>query len=121
MFDSSYDRGEPLEFICGMGMMIPGYDAAVANMELGQSVDIHLTPDQAYGYHDPRAIFTVEISQLPGSEDLNVGEQVVLYTNAGQPMQVKVTARDDTTITFDANHEMAGKELNFHIELVELQ
>lgn len=121
VFDSSYDRGEPLEFICGMGMMIPGYDAAVANMELGQSVDIHLTPDQAYGYHDPRAIFTVEISQLPGSEDLNVGEQVVLYTNAGQPMQVKVTARDDTTITFDANHEMAGKELNFHIELVELQ
>lgn len=121
VFDSSYDRGEPLEFICGMGMMIPGYDAAVANMELGQSVDIHLTPDQAYGYPDPRAIFTVEISQLPGSEDLKVGEQVVLYTNAGQPMQVKVTARDDTTITFDANHEMAGKELNFHIELVELQ
>lgn len=121
VFDSSYDRGEPLEFICGMGMMIRGYDEAVAKMEVGQSVDIHLTPEEAYGQPDPRAIFTVEISQLPGSEDLNVGEQVVLYTNAGQPMQVKVTARDETTITFDANHEMAGKELNFHIELVEIQ
>ena len=121
VFDSSYDRGEPLEFICGIGMMIRGYDEAVAKMEVGQSVDIHLTPDQAYGYSDPRAIFTVEISQLPGSEDLNVGESVALYTASGQPMQVKVTARDDSTITFDANHEMAGKELNFHIELVEVQ
>ena len=121
VFDSSYDRGEPLEFICGMGMMIRGYDEAVANMEVGQSVDIHLTPDEAYGYSDPRAIFTVEISQLPGSENLSVGEDVVLYTAAGQPMQVKVTARDETTMTFDANHELAGKELNFHIELVEVQ
>ena len=121
VFDSSYDRGEPLEFICGMGMMIPGYDEAVANMEVGQSIDVHLTPDKAYGYPDPRAIFTVEISQLPGSEALSAGENVVLYTTAGQPMPVKVTARDDSTITFDANHEMAGKELNFHIELVEIQ
>ena len=121
VFDSSYERGEPLEFICGVGMMIRGYDEAVAQMEVGQSIDIHLTPDQAYGYSDPRAIITVEISQLPGSEKLNVGENVVLYTAAGQPMQVKVTARDDSTITFDANHEMAGKELNFHIELIEVQ
>ena len=121
VFDSSYERGEPLEFICGVGMMIRGYDEAVAKMEVGQSIDIHLTPDQAYGYSDPRAIFTVEISQLPGSEELSVGESVVLYTTTGQPMPVKVTARDDTTITFDANHEMAGKELNFHIELVEIQ
>ena len=121
VFDSSYERGEPLEFVCGMGMMIRGYDEAVANMEVGQSVDIHLTPDQAYGYSDPRAIFTLEISQLPGSEELSVGEQVVLYTAAGQPMPVKVTARDDSTITFDANHEMADKELNFHIELVEVK
>ena len=121
VFDSSYERGEPLEFICGAGMMIPGYDEAVANMEVGQSIDIHLTPDQAYGYPNPRAIFTVEICQLPGSEALSIGENVVLYTTAGQPMSVKVTARDDSTITFDANHEMAGKELNFHIELVEVQ
>ena len=121
VFDSSYERGEPLDFICGVGMMIRGYDEAVANMEVGQIIDVHLTPDQAYGYPDPRAIYTVEISQLPGSEALSAGENVVLYTAAGQPMPVKVNARDDSTITFDANHEMAGKELNFHIELVEVQ
>ena len=121
VFDSSYDRGEPLEFVCGVGMMIRGYDEAVAKMEVGQSIDIHLMPDQAYGYPDPRAIFTIAIADLPGSEEVSVGDQVVLYTNNGQPMQVKVTAKDDVNITFDANNEMAGKELNFHIELVEVQ
>ena len=121
VFDSSYERGEPLEFICGAGSMIRGYDEAVATMEVGQSIDIHLTPDQAYGYANPNAIFTFEISQMPGSEDLSAGQNVVLYTAAGQPVPVKVTAKDDTTITFDANHEMADKELNFHIELVEVR
>lgn len=119
-FDSSYKRGEPLEFICGAGMMIPGFDAAVADMEIGDEVDVHLMPDQAYGYADPRAIFTLKLEQLPGSEELNVGEQVVLQTSMGQPVPVKVTAKDDENITFDANHELAGKELNFHIELVDV-
>ena len=121
VFDSSYERGEPLEFICGVGMMIRGFDEAVATMEVGQSIDIHLTPDQAYGYSDPRGILTVEISQLPGCEDLKVGEHAMLYAANGQPVQVRVTARDDSTITFDANHEMADKELNFHIELIEVE
>lgn len=120
-FDASYDRGEPLEFVCGAGMMIPGFDKAVADMEVGQIIHIHLDPEEAYGYADPRAVFTVEISQLPGSEDLTVGQQVYLYSENGQPFQAKVTAKDDTTITFDANNEMAGKELNFQIELVEVQ
>ena len=79
-FDSSYDRGEPLEFI-----------------------------------------FTLEIEQLPGAEDLTVGQQVYLSNQYGQPFPVKVNAKDEKTITFDANHEMAGKELNFRIELVEVK
>ena len=102
-------------------MMIQGYDAAVATMEVGQSIDIHLTPDQAYGYPNPGAIFTAPISELPGSEELSVGEKVMLDLGNGQPLQVVVSARDEATITFDANHEMAGKDLNFHIELVEVQ
>ena len=120
-FDSSYDRGEPLEFVCGAGQMIRGFDAAVADMELGQIVDVHLMPEEAYGMPDPNAVFTVEIAQLPGSEDLEVGQQVYLSNQYGQPFPVKVAAKEETTITFDANHEMAGKELNFRIELVEVK
>ena len=120
-FDSSYDRGEPLEFVCGAGQMIHGFDAAVADMEVGQTVDVHLMPEEAYGMPDPNAVFTVEIAQLPGAEELEAGQQVYLTNQFGQPFPVKVTAKDETTITFDANHEMAGKELNFRIELVEVK
>lgn len=120
-FDSSYDRGEPLEFICGVGQMIKGFDAAVADMEVGQSVDVHLMPEEAYGMPDSDAVFTLEIAQLPGSEDLEAGQRVYLTNQLGQPFPVSVVEKTETTITFDANHEMAGKELNFHIELVEVK
>ena len=120
-FDSSYDRGEPLAFVCGTGMMIKGFDKAVADMEVGQVVDVHLMPEEAYGPVDPEAIITIEIRQLPGSENLSVGERVFLRNMMGQPFPVTVTAKDDTNITLDANHEMAGKELNFRIELVEVR
>lgn len=121
VFDSSYDRGEPLEFVCGAGQMIRGFDAAVADLEVGQTVDVHLMPEEAYGMPDPNAVFTLEIAQLPGSEDLEVGQQVYLSDQYGRPFPVKVVAKEETTITFDANHEMAGKELNFRIELVEVR
>lgn len=119
-FDSSYDRGEPLEFICGAGQMIRGFDAAVADMDVGQTVDVHLMPAEAYGEIDPSAIFMVELSRLPGAETLQAGQRVYLQNQAGQPFPVLVKTRDESTITFDANHEMAGKELNFRIELVEV-
>ena len=120
-FDSSYDRGEPLEFTCGAGQMIRGFDAAVADMEVGEIKEVHLMPEEAYGLADPNAILTIEIAQLPGSEGLTVGQQVYLSNQMGQPFPVKVTAKDEKFITLDANHEMAGKELNFKIELVEVK
>ena len=119
-FDSSYDRGEPLEFVCGAGQMIKGYDAAVADMEVGEVKEIHLMPEEAYGLTDPNAIFQVEISQLPGAEELEEGQQVYLLNEMGQSFPVTVVAKEAGIITFDANHEMAGKELNFRIELVEV-
>ena len=118
-FDSSYDRGEPLEFICGAGMMIPGFDIAVANMDEGETVQIHLMPEEAYGEANPEAIFAVELSQLPGSENLSVGDRIMLQTGYGS-FPVRVAAKDENSITLDANHELAGKALNFAIELVEM-
>ena len=119
-FDSSYDRGETLDYVCGIGMMIPGFDKAVVDMEVGQEVDIHLMPEDAYGMPNPALVFTVPIAEMPGTEDLAAGMHVYLSNAMGQPVPVTVTAKDDVNITFDANSEMAGKELNFHIELVEV-
>jgi FKBP-type peptidyl-prolyl cis-trans isomerase 2 len=89
-------------------------------MDVGQVIDVHLMPSEAYGEKDPNALFAVEIAKLPGAESVSVGQQVYLQNQYGQPFAVTVAAKDDTTITFDANHEMAGKELNFRIELVEV-
>ena len=82
-FDSSYDRGEPLEFVCGTGRMIHGYDKAVASMKVGEIVNIHLDPSEAYGEVDPNAIITVNIAELPGSEELSVGQHVYLQDAFG--------------------------------------
>ena len=120
-FDSSYDRGSPLEFQCGAGMMIPGFDAAVAAMSVGEIVNVHLMPEEAYGYPNPNAVFSVEIANMPGAEEVSVGQRVYLQDMNGRPIPAAVVAKDDTMITFDANHEMAGKELNFQIELVEVR
>ena len=120
-FDASYDRGEPLEFVCGAGMMIPGFDATVAQMDIGQVLDIHLMPEEAYGMPDPGAIFSLAIADLPGAEEAEIGQRVYLYNSMGQPVPVTVAAKDETNITFDANHEMAGKELNFQIQLLEVE
>lgn len=119
-FDSSYDRGQPLEFVCGAGMMIKGFDAAVADMEIGETKNVHLKPEEAYGMPDPRQVFTVPMSELPGSEGLEKGQRIYLQDISGRAFPVTVTEKTDTMITFDANHEMAGKELNFLIELVEV-
>ena len=120
-FDSSYDRGEPLEFVCGAGMMIPGFDKAVANMQVGDIINVHLMPEEAYGPWDASAIFAVPKAQLEGSEDLKEGELIYLYDQNDRPFPVTVMTVDESKIVFDANHEMAGKELNFKIELVEVR
>lgn len=120
-FDSSYDRGETLDFVCGAGMMIKGFDMAVKDMEVGQIIDVHLMPWEAYGDYDPNAVFAVPLAQLPGAENLTVGETAYLQDMSGRPFAVKVLDKTETDITFDANSEMAGKELNFTIELVSVE
>ncbi len=120
-FDASYDREEPLEFLCGAGQMIGGFDQAVVNMEVGEEVDVHLMPEEAYGMPDENAVFTMPLEQLPGSEELELGQKVYVYNQFGQQFPVVVTAKTETEITLDANHELAGQELNFHIELLSVE
>ena len=120
-FDSSRDRNEPLAFTCMAGQMIPGFDAAVREMEVGQVVDIRLEPADAYGERDERLAQTVPVSAMPGAETLSVGDRVMLTAPTGQPFPATVSALEDGNVTFDMNHEMAGKALNFNIELLEVE
>jgi len=120
-FDSSRDRGEPLAFTCMAGQMIAGFDAAVRDMEVGSTVTIRLEPEDAYGPRRMDLVQTMPLAQLPGAEKLAVGQRVMLGTPTGQPLQATVTDKTDTAITFDMNHEMAGKALTFEIELLEAE
>ena len=108
-FDSSRDRGEPLAFTCMAGQMIKGFDEAVREMEVGQVVDVRLEPAEAYGERDERLVQTVPVAQMPGAENLSVGDRVMLTSPMGQPFPAVVAAVEDGNITFDMNHEMAGK------------
>ena len=100
--------------------MIPGYDKAVANMKVGEKLHIHLMPEEAYGPVNPNAFATLGINQLPDTDQLSVGQKIYLVNNEGQQIPATVVEKTEETITFDLNDDMAGKELNFDIELVEV-
>lgn len=119
-FDSSRDRNEPLEFTCMAGQMIKGFDAAVKDMEVGQVIDVHIPAAEAYGERREDLVQTLPIAQLPGAENLVAGQKVTLGSPAGYPIPALVAKIEDDNITFDMNHEMAGKDLNFNIELLEV-
>ncbi len=121
-FDSSLDRGEPLAFTCMAGQMIKGFDNAVKDMELGQKVTIHLEPAEAYGEHNPELVHEFPMEQVPENmRGITVGEKVMLQSPQGYPMQATVCKVTPSAVFLDLNHEMAGKALNFEIELVEVE
>ena len=119
-FDSSRDRNEPLEFTCMAGQMIKGFDAAVDQMTVGETRNVHIPAAEAYGERRNDLMQTVPVSMLPGAENLSTGDKVMLASPSGQPFPATVAKVEDGNITFDMNHEMAGKDLNFNIELLEV-
>lgn len=120
-FDSSYDRDTPLTFVCMTGQMIPGFDAAVKEMEVGETKNVHILAADAYGEYRDDLVQKVPMDRIPNADELPVGQAIVLQTESGQPIQARVVAVDDEFATFDLNSEMAGKDLNFEITLVEVQ
>ena len=118
-FDSSYDRNEPIEFICMAHQMIPGFDRAVNEMAVGETRTVHIPCKDAYGERDPRAIQKAPISIVPEGFNPQVGQKVYLNSPYG-PMPALIADIDAEFITFDMNHEMAGKDLNFEITLLEV-
>ncbi|MDR3307871.1 MAG: peptidylprolyl isomerase [Coriobacteriales bacterium] len=119
VFDSSVTRGEPIEFVVGTGQMIPGFDAAVLEMEPGDKKTVHIPSIEAYGDYREDFIEEVPVEHIPNAEQLPVGEYIVVTTDAG-PMRIKVIRIEDGNAYFDHNHELAGENLNFEIELLEV-
>ena len=120
VFDSSEGR-EPLEFTVGTGQMIQGFDAAVNGMGLNEKKTITIPSEEAYGPVNEGLVQQVERTQLPEDMQPEVGQRLVSSGPNGEQHQVTVTAVSAVDVTIDANHPLAGKDLIFDVELVEIK
>ncbi len=119
VFDSSEGRA-PLEFTVGSGQIIPGLDAALPGMEVGDRKKITIAPADAYGEHNPQGVLDVPRSELPDDIPLKPGTRLEMRSPDGRAVPVAITAIGNETVTLDANHMLAGKELVFDFELVKI-
>ncbi len=118
-FDSSAGR-DPLEFEMGAGMVIPGFESGVQDMEVGEKKNIHIPSVEAYGEKRDEMVMEFERTQLPEDLEPEVGMGLQMQGPQGQPIPVQITAVAEETITIDANHPLAGQNLNFELELVDV-
>ena len=119
VFDTSADR-EPLEFTVGAGAVIPGFELAVIGLQPGESRETTIDADNAYGQRNGDLVTEVKREQLPQDLQVSVGQQLQVGMANGQKAIVLVTDVSDASITIDANHPLAGQDLTFSIELVEI-
>lgn len=119
VFDTSEER-EPLEFTLGEGQLIPGFEKAVTGMEKGDSVEVTIPTDEAYGETREDLVISVAKSDMPDDIEPSVGMQLQVNQPDGQPIPVRVTGVEDENIQLDANHPLAGEDLTFKIDLIEI-
>lgn len=119
-FDSSKGR-EPLEFEIGIGMVIPGFDNGVMGMSVGEKKTINIPAVDAYGEKNPDMIMDFPKAQFPPDLIPEVGLQLTMSNNTGQQFPVTIVEVKEDSVTLDANHQLAGKELIFDLELVEIK
>lgn len=118
-FDSSTGR-DPLEFVVGSGQIIPGLDMALPGMTVGDKKTVEIPSEQAYGPANPEMRQAVPREGIPEEIPLEIGTQLQMQTPDGQAMPVMVVDVDEATVTLDANHPLAGKDLKFDIELMRI-
>ena len=118
VFDDSEGR-EPLQFTVGSGEIIPGLDQAMEGMEVGDSKNVEVPADQAYGPVDPNARQTIPREQVPENIPLDIGTRLQLQDPEGRTMPVTVAEVSEEAVVLDANHPLAGQDLTFKVDLVE--
>lgn len=119
IFDSSEESG-PLEFNIGRAQVIPGFEQAVIGMQPGEAKTVRIPPEQAYGEHHEKLIAVLRRSEIPAEMELEVGNQLEVTQEDGEKFLVMIAAISEESVTLDANHPLAGKELIFDIHLLEI-
>jgi FKBP-type peptidyl-prolyl cis-trans isomerase 2 len=117
VFDSSAGK-DPLQFEMGAGQLIPGFEAAVVNLKIGDSTTVEIKAEDAYGVRNPQLMLEVGKEQVPPDMKPEVGQSLQVQTQTGEVANVTVAEVRESSIILDANHPLAGKDLVFDIELV---
>ncbi|MEN8199641.1 MAG: FKBP-type peptidyl-prolyl cis-trans isomerase [Thermodesulfobacteriota bacterium] len=117
VFDSSEGRA-PLDVTLGAGMVIPGFDAALNGMEVGEKKSVLIPVDQAYGPHSAEMVMQIPKGQVPPDLKPEIGQKLQMGGAAGELMVVEVVDVTDEFLVVDANPPLAGKDLTFDLELV---
>jgi len=120
IFDSSRDR-EPLELTLGSGSTIPGFENGIIGMALGDTKTITIPPEEAYGPKRDDLVITISKDEFPSDITPSVGQQLQMRHPSGNVMNVTITDVMQDSVTFDANHPLAGKTLIFEVELMEIK
>lgn len=118
-FDSSEGR-DPLQFKIGEGQLLKKFEESVVGLEVGEKADVEMSPAEGYGEKQLELIGDIPLERLPEGLTPEVGMKLQSQAPNGQPIIITVTAVAEDKITVDANHELAGKDLKFEIELVEI-
>ena len=117
VFASSRET-EPAEFVIGQGQILPGVEEAVSGMEPGQSKTVEISSDKAYGPHRTELTQQIPRKDFPADVEPKVGQRLNLQQQQGRPITVSITEVTDESITIDANHPLAGKNVVFDLELI---
>jgi peptidylprolyl isomerase len=118
-FDSSEGR-QPLEFEVGSGSVIKGFDDGVTGMEVGDKKTINIPVDEAYGQKNPEMLIEMPKDRFPAELELEVGLPLMMSNGEGQNFQVIIHEIQDESVVLDANHPLAGQDLIFDLELVDI-
>lgn len=117
VFMDTWTGGEPMRVTFGQGQLLPALEQQLATFERGERRTITFVADQAYGQYDESLVFQVPAASIPNASELPVGGFVMFSTEQG-PVRLKVLKVEDGAVWFDSNHELAGHDLTFEIELV---
>ena len=113
-------NSEPMQLTIGEGQVIPGFEQAVVGMSPGESKTAEVPANKAFGPHRKEMVAVVERSQLPVDSKPEVGEQLQIHRADGRTIEATVTNASESSVTLDANHPLAGEDLAFDIQLIQI-
>jgi peptidylprolyl isomerase len=119
VFDTSMDR-EPIEFKLGSNQVIPGFENSIIGMEVGEKKNVEIASNDAYGKYRSELVLQIPKAQIPAEVETKVGDKLQMKSDKGDTLVVVITKVNEDGITIDGNHPLAGKDLQFELEVMEI-